>query len=372
MNKKFYLPITISLAVLALMIFPDFVFAAGDYGLTATAQTAGLAGQSDLPTIVGNLIGTALSMISVLFFALILYGGFLWMTSRGNSDQEKTAKDTIFGAVVGIIIILAAYAITSFVFTNLGSGAGGGGAPSSGGGGGNGSSCTSDSSCSSGLYCTTMKTCTPKEKIGDPCYTNNACSTGLYCTPNGICSDKGVVGDICSSNLSCKSGKCEQKGNDKFCVASTAKKPTENKATPENASIHVKGESCKLDVDCLKGLSCINKVCDTTGSNQTSSVAEGGDCKVSSVCQSGLSCELGKCAAPKKLEKTSVSKSGEGTVCSSNINCNIGLLCLGDGNTKICQKYKTQGESCSKLKPCEPSLTCGNITGVGLGGDICF
>ena len=263
MNKKLYLPITATLAIIALVLFPDFVFA-GDYGLTATAKTAGLAGESDLSKIVGNIIGTALSMISVLFFALILYGGFLWMTSRGNSDQENKAKDTIFGAVVGIIIILAAYAITNFVFTNLGPGAGGGSAPT-----------------------------TP---------TGNSGSSG---SPNS-----GSGGNGSSSGSS-----------------------NTNKATKQNSSIHEKGESCKSDIDCLKGLSCINKICDTIGSNQTNSVASGGTCSTSTQCQSGLTCLAGKCSTGQ----TSSGTSGKGTICISDSQCKTGLSCTGSSAGKTCQ-----------------------------------
>jgi hypothetical protein len=90
--------------------------------LSETAGAAGLKSSKSLPELVGDIVGTGLSFISVIFFILMLYGGFLWMTARGNSDQETKAKDTIFGAIIGIIIVLSAYAITSFVFKNLGAG----------------------------------------------------------------------------------------------------------------------------------------------------------------------------------------------------------------------------------------------------------
>ncbi|MBT4220899.1 MAG: hypothetical protein HOE28_01245, partial [Candidatus Magasanikbacteria bacterium] len=54
----------------------------GDYGLTATAVASGLKSYGkDLPTLVGNIIGTALAMIGVFFFILVTYGGILWMTA---------------------------------------------------------------------------------------------------------------------------------------------------------------------------------------------------------------------------------------------------------------------------------------------------
>jgi len=95
---------------------------ADDYGLDTTAKQSGLLKEGtpkDVPTIAGNIIGTALSMISVIFFILMVYGGFLWMTAHGDEGQVKKAQDTIIGAVIGIIVILASYAITNYVTTSV-------------------------------------------------------------------------------------------------------------------------------------------------------------------------------------------------------------------------------------------------------------
>ena len=60
----------------------------GDYGLTATAVASGLKSYGkDLPTLVGNIIGTALAMIGVFFFILVTYGGILWMTARPRAIE---------------------------------------------------------------------------------------------------------------------------------------------------------------------------------------------------------------------------------------------------------------------------------------------
>lgn len=130
--KKVFISFAI-FAAIGFIFHASGVFA--KFGLDETAGAAGLKPKVNKPleAIVGDILGTALSLISVIFFILTLYGGFLWMTARGNSDQESKARDTIFGAVIGLIIVLAAYAITSFVFsnvaTNVGTGNGGGGTP---------------------------------------------------------------------------------------------------------------------------------------------------------------------------------------------------------------------------------------------------
>ena len=93
------------------------VFAA--YGLEETAVAAGLKTSVTLPVLVGNVIGTVLSLIGVIFFALMIYGGFLWMTAGGDVEDVKKAKAMLQQAIIGVAIILAAYAISEFVVSKL-------------------------------------------------------------------------------------------------------------------------------------------------------------------------------------------------------------------------------------------------------------
>lgn len=122
-------------------LLPLVAIAQTDTGLDATAAASGLSSYGkDLPGMIGNVIGSGLSLIAVIFFILMVYGGFLWMTAHGKDDQVKKAQDTIIAAIIGIIVVLASYALTSFVFKSVGSG---GGATSSS----SGSQCQSPASC---------------------------------------------------------------------------------------------------------------------------------------------------------------------------------------------------------------------------------
>lgn len=97
------------------------------YGLDTTAGAAQLTTDKDVPTIIGNVVGAALSLVSVLFFILMIYGGVRWMLARGHEDEARKALDTIIGAIIGILIILGAYAITRFILEAPGAGSSGGG-----------------------------------------------------------------------------------------------------------------------------------------------------------------------------------------------------------------------------------------------------
>ncbi len=72
-----------------------------------------------VPDIIGTVVGAALSFIGILFFVLIIYGGITWMTAAGNETQISKAKNLIISAIIGLIIVLAAYAITSFIGGSL-------------------------------------------------------------------------------------------------------------------------------------------------------------------------------------------------------------------------------------------------------------
>lgn len=76
-------------------------------------------GQSQLVRIVSTIINVLLSLLGVILLLLIIYGGVLWMTARGNEDQVKKAKNILTDAIIGLIIILAAYAISTFVVNAL-------------------------------------------------------------------------------------------------------------------------------------------------------------------------------------------------------------------------------------------------------------
>lgn len=108
------------LAVIAVGLFVFVDVTVAQYGLDETADAAGLTQYNDpVPVVIGNVVGAALSLIGVLFFILMVYGGIIWMLARGKEDQTKKALDTIIAAVIGIIIVLASYAITDFVLRSV-------------------------------------------------------------------------------------------------------------------------------------------------------------------------------------------------------------------------------------------------------------
>jgi len=110
----------------------NFALAAGDYGLSETVSVgtvgsalsvqevdaSGHPGQF-LSTKLGQIVGSILAFVGVIFFVLVIYAGFKWMVSSGNEKTVGEAKSLLISAVIGLVIILAAYSITAFIGRQL-------------------------------------------------------------------------------------------------------------------------------------------------------------------------------------------------------------------------------------------------------------
>lgn len=105
----------------ALLTVAQPVFAAADpYGLEAARNASQYKeSKKSVPEIAGALIGVAFSVIGIVFLGLALYAGFKWMTAQGNEKDVTKARDTLINATIGIVLMVAAYAITNFMFTNV-------------------------------------------------------------------------------------------------------------------------------------------------------------------------------------------------------------------------------------------------------------
>lgn len=113
-----------ALAVIGLLSFPMLALPVHAQDISSemdlVKDTAGLS-EADLSETIGSLINVFLTILGVILLILVIYAGFLWMTAGGDADQTKKAKDIMINAVIGLIILLAAYAISNFVIEALSS-----------------------------------------------------------------------------------------------------------------------------------------------------------------------------------------------------------------------------------------------------------
>ncbi|OQA37054.1 MAG: hypothetical protein BWY53_00138 [Parcubacteria group bacterium ADurb.Bin326] len=119
-----------SFAILAILLVPLAV-GAQTLGNTVSGENSQL-GKSQLGTtfgantdqnalakMIGAGVNVVLGMLGLILVVLIIYAGFIWTTAQGDSKKVDKAKDMIKQAVIGLIIVFAAYAIAQFVMINL-------------------------------------------------------------------------------------------------------------------------------------------------------------------------------------------------------------------------------------------------------------
>jgi len=113
MKKTIIGLLTVTLLVIPLLASAQVTIRSG-FGLTFGLGTADL--ESSVVRIVQWVLGF-LGLIAVIF---ILYGGLIWMMAGGNEEKVTKAKKTIVAAVVGLVVVLIAWSIITFVVSQTG------------------------------------------------------------------------------------------------------------------------------------------------------------------------------------------------------------------------------------------------------------
>ena len=123
--------IIITLSIIGVIFFGGFLAQASmldaDSVGDISVQQFKLAEKSGFSTDANNTIGNVMGyvikafimLLGMLFVFLLVLEGYKWMMARGEEEKVREARDGIMRAVIGIIIVISAYAITYFVFTNL-------------------------------------------------------------------------------------------------------------------------------------------------------------------------------------------------------------------------------------------------------------
>ncbi|TAL19966.1 hypothetical protein EPN90_02030 [Patescibacteria group bacterium] len=95
--------------------------------VSAQAVNVGLApiegvialGTADIRVIVARILRNLFALLGIVAVVIILYGGFLWMSSQGEEETINKAKRVLINGVIGLAIILSALAITQFILNSL-------------------------------------------------------------------------------------------------------------------------------------------------------------------------------------------------------------------------------------------------------------
>ncbi|MEI8360567.1 MAG: pilin [bacterium] len=121
----------ISLAFTALIALPSFmalpVHALSEDGTallggeenSAALKTGAFGGDKNPQQIAAGVINVLMGFLGLVAVVIILFGGFKWMTAAGAEDKIEEAKKLLVAGVVGLVIILSAWAIATFVIDQI-------------------------------------------------------------------------------------------------------------------------------------------------------------------------------------------------------------------------------------------------------------
>ncbi len=94
--------------------FKDSFSTKGSLGVFS--KQAGFSPQpATIESYVGLVLTTIFSILGIVSVVLIIYSGFVWMTARGNESQVAKAKDNLYNIIIGLMFIIGAYALTTFL-----------------------------------------------------------------------------------------------------------------------------------------------------------------------------------------------------------------------------------------------------------------
>lgn len=217
-----------NLIIITFLLFASFV--AVNFSLAQGVDTGMSFGQqiglsnTDPRIVVANVIRIALGFLGIIAVGLIMYAGWLYMTAAGEADKIEQAKKMLINAVIGLVIILSAFGIVTFIISSMLGATGGTSAPSTG-------ICNNDGTCDSGDgetcsscsgdcgACAGGPTITPPGDGGEeiiPCTDSEDCEDGYYCDATSqTCVIGGEYGSACDSVSSSPS--CE--ADDGLCSA---------------------------------------------------------------------------------------------------------------------------------------------------------
>ncbi len=88
---------------------------------TAVGETSLTTGDADTQVfqIIGDIINIVLGLLGIIFFIYVVWAGFIWMTAGGEAGKIEKAQKMLVQGTIGLVIMLAAYAISNFAVSNL-------------------------------------------------------------------------------------------------------------------------------------------------------------------------------------------------------------------------------------------------------------
>lgn len=119
-TKKILTSIAVLAVFFAFFCVPMVVFAQdATLGLGGELGESVNLGKVDLRVMIARGIQIVFGVLGTVLLIIILYAGWLWMTSQGDEEKITSAKNILKNAVIGLAIMLMAFSITTFIIRLL-------------------------------------------------------------------------------------------------------------------------------------------------------------------------------------------------------------------------------------------------------------
>ncbi len=127
-TKKIALVIVAAMALAGLMLALTPAPVSADVAATLSEGLGKAAGDNydtggTLPGFAGNIISALLAATGMIFLVITVYAGVMYMTAAGDEAKVKKGKAMLVQSMIGLIIIIGAYAFTKFVIDEIGAAA---------------------------------------------------------------------------------------------------------------------------------------------------------------------------------------------------------------------------------------------------------
>ena len=129
--------LVIVIVSISLLLIPQktyaYQFGTGESAVEISPDTYYGEGDEGVDTLVETIFNAIITVSEIIFIVLFLIGGVMYLTSMGNEEQSSKARKLLLEAIVGLVIVLAAWAVGTWLLNRLkensqsGTGTGGGG-----------------------------------------------------------------------------------------------------------------------------------------------------------------------------------------------------------------------------------------------------
>jgi hypothetical protein len=72
---------------------------------------------TDIPAFIGRGIRGVLGLVGAIALLMLIYGGVIWMTARGDAKRVESAKSIIKNSIIGLLLIFFSYSLIGVFFS---------------------------------------------------------------------------------------------------------------------------------------------------------------------------------------------------------------------------------------------------------------